>query len=73
MTRGIPDLIHKLTKCCFENQLNLSIQTITDEKGVNKVERTDDAINLTLYSSDEDDVALAKEIELLLYSFKVSP
>jgi hypothetical protein len=73
VTRGIPYLIHELVKRCFENKLTLSIQSISDEKGENIIERTDTYIKITIYESNENDVNFAKELDILVDNLKTTP
>lgn len=68
MTRGIPYLIHKLTKLCFKNNLTLSIQSISDKKGTNTIEYTDTYVKITIYESDEDNEKFAADIDVLVDS-----
>jgi hypothetical protein len=72
MTRGIPYLIHELVKRCLENNLTLSIESISDEKGKNIIEHTDTYVKITVYESDEDDVEFAKELDILVDSLKTT-
>lgn len=68
MTRGIPYLIHELTKLCFKNNLTLSIQSISDQKGSNIIERTDTYIKITIYESNEDDKEFEDNLDVLVDS-----
>jgi hypothetical protein len=73
MTRGIPYLIHELVKLCFQNDITLSIQSVSDEQGKNKIERTDAYITITVYESNENDVEFAAELDILVDSLKTTP
>jgi hypothetical protein len=72
MTRGIPYLIHELMKRCLENNLTLSIQSISDEKGKNIIEHTDTYVKITVYESDKDIVEFVKDLDILVNSLKTT-
>ena len=72
MTKGIPYLIHELTKRCLENNLTLSIQSISDEKGKNIIEHTDTYVKIIVYESNEDDAEFAKELDVLVNHLKTT-
>jgi hypothetical protein len=73
MTRGIPYLIHKLIKLSLQNDLTFSMESISNEKGKNVIEKTDTYIKITYYESTEDDKKFESELDILVDNLKTTP
>lgn len=72
MTRGIPYLIQEIVKLSLQNDLTLSIQSISDKKGKNEIEKTDTNIVITYYESTEDDTQFAAQLDALADSLRTT-
>ena len=72
MTRGIPYLIQEIVKLSRQNDLTLSIQSISDEKGINSIVKTDTSIQITIYESDEDITEFTAALDMLVDSLKTT-
>jgi len=72
MTRGIPYLIQEIVKLSRQNDLTLSIQSISDEKGMNRIEKTDTYIKITIYESDKDIDEFTAMLDVLVDSLKTT-
>lgn len=74
MTRGIPYLIHEIAKLAFQNNIGVTIESISDKQGKNTISRTPDTITITTYEGDEDvDKEFEAELDVLADSLRTTP
>lgn len=73
MTRGIPYLIHEIVKLCFQNNISVSIESISDKKGKNTISRSVDNITIITYESDDDNERFEAELDILADSLRTTP
>ena len=72
MTRGIPYLIQEIVKLSRQNDLTLSIYSISDKKGKNTIVKSDTSIQITIFESDQDIDEFTATLDILVDSLKTT-